>query len=361
MTLNHVIRHLTLLLAISIAASGCAPSRWHVTGLMNIGRAGHTATLLGDGRVLVVGGFNDTGILSSAELFDPTTNQWTTTASMLTPRVRHTATLLTDGTVLVTGGIYARQYPGPAVASCERFDPASGTWTQVQLMHEPRSWHSAIRLDDGHVLVVGGGGATGTEETKNAETYDPIAGNWRPAGNTTHGHNAAAIVRLLDGNILICGGWELDGAAPVAYSQRFDSVTRTWTELAVMPLSTRNLTATVLQDGTVLATGGRFLSSTQDRTLLYSMTRFQPGLNPQPNQWVDSRSMLFERSHHQATRLRNGDVLVTGGYVHCGNDGCQSSLSSVETFLKSTGRWQLNDRMYLPRGDHTATLLVLLG
>ena len=63
--------------------------------------AGHTATLLPNGQVLVAGGATNTGI---AELYDPATGTWTTTGRGRA-RQDHTATLLSDGRVLVVGGL----------------------------------------------------------------------------------------------------------------------------------------------------------------------------------------------------------------------------------------------------------------
>jgi hypothetical protein len=100
--------------------------QWTATGTMQQGRIYHTATLLPGGKVLVAGGTDsviDGGQASaSAELYDPGTGQWTATASMIKVRGSHTATLLGDGTVLVTG--WDRD---GASASAELYDPGSGT------------------------------------------------------------------------------------------------------------------------------------------------------------------------------------------------------------------------------------------
>jgi hypothetical protein len=72
---------------------------------MRIGREGHTATLTVHGLVLVVGGANDTGTLTSIEAFDPVTRTFTDVGQLKTGRVDHTATLLPDGRVLVAGGL----------------------------------------------------------------------------------------------------------------------------------------------------------------------------------------------------------------------------------------------------------------
>ena len=65
----------------------------------------HTATLLPNGKVLVAGGYDSSGTLASAELYDPASGTWTATGSLATARVCHTATLLPNGKVLVAGGL----------------------------------------------------------------------------------------------------------------------------------------------------------------------------------------------------------------------------------------------------------------
>ena len=74
---------------------------WTTTGSLNRARSGHTATLLGNGKVLIAGGG---GYQSTAELYDPVEETWTTTGSLNTGRTYHTATLLPSGKVLVAGG-----------------------------------------------------------------------------------------------------------------------------------------------------------------------------------------------------------------------------------------------------------------
>ena len=97
---------------------------------MEFARFRHTATLLNDGRVLVVGGNSATGALATAELFDPSTLTWTRAADMGTARYRQTATMLFDGRVLIAAGA-ADTYN---LDSSEIYDPATDTWTPTSLL-----------------------------------------------------------------------------------------------------------------------------------------------------------------------------------------------------------------------------------
>jgi hypothetical protein len=70
------------LFVIALIASNTVPAfgssnTWSSTGSMSTARTGHTATLLANGEVLVAGGGNATGSLTSAELYNPATGKWT--------------------------------------------------------------------------------------------------------------------------------------------------------------------------------------------------------------------------------------------------------------------------------------------
>src|SRR6185436_6392750 len=140
-------------------------------------RAYSTATLLDDGRVLIAGGTGGIGgavsvdgqsadpssqTLATAELYDPTTDTYAPTGSMAAPRALHTATRLADGRVLIVGGGVTEpgQSTAPGVDTLpppEIYDPATGTFgpaggnTVI-----PRIFSSATLLPDGKVLIAGG-------------------------------------------------------------------------------------------------------------------------------------------------------------------------------------------------------------
>lgn len=219
---------------------------WSASNLMNEARTGHTATLLPDGRVLIAGGRGwisedggwDMGDLASAEVYDPTTGTWSRTTDMaeardvstatllldgrvlivgqsaqlydpasatwtVTGRVRahgsHTATLLRDGRVLVAGG------SGLGSQGAELYDPQANAWTQTGTMAERRAYFAAGRLPDGRVLVTGSGDG-GYGGSRTAELYDPDTGTWIPVRNmlSTHGYHEG--ITLDDGRFLVVGG-----------------------------------------------------------------------------------------------------------------------------------------------------------
>ena len=113
------------------------PGTWRTVANLNQARAGHTATLLANGSVLIAGGRDASGhALSAAEIFDPSTGQYTPiSAAVPTPVWGHTATLLADGSVLIAGG---RDDLGRPIASAQLFDPSSSTFTSVGFMATAR-------------------------------------------------------------------------------------------------------------------------------------------------------------------------------------------------------------------------------
>ena len=120
----------TLLLVMVLGAGGtlaaedepAAVGTFGPAGSLTGARTGHTATLLPDGRVLIVGGCCDDD-LASAEVWDPATASFGPAGSLAEVRSGHTATLLPDGRVLVVGG---DEQGGDVHASAEVWAPSDG-------------------------------------------------------------------------------------------------------------------------------------------------------------------------------------------------------------------------------------------
>ena len=170
-------------------------------------RAIRSATRLSDGRVLVTGGLSlktaaevdfDQRLLREAETYDPAAGQWASAGAMAEARSAHTATLLPDGRVAIVGG---HADDGTTLASVELFDPASGTWLAAGSLVERRSFHTATLLPDGRLLIVGG---SPTEAAP--EVYDPATGTsvLIDSPGTMRSQHSATL--LSDGSLMLIGG-----------------------------------------------------------------------------------------------------------------------------------------------------------
>jgi WD40 repeat protein len=186
------------------------------TGSMSSPHRGHTATLLRDGRVLVVGNGGESSPAGNvADVYEPTTGRFTRTGSMKTGRSDHTATLLEDGRVLILGGDTGED---PASVSGELYDPATGSFSAAGSMADGRSHHTATRLPDGRVLIVGGFWNDGQNAgvLSSAELYDPGTGIFSPIGSIGTPREGHHTTLLQDGRVLIAGGAEIGRRGAVA-------------------------------------------------------------------------------------------------------------------------------------------------
>jgi hypothetical protein len=122
-------------------------------------------------------------------------------------------------------------------------------------------------------------------------------------------------------------------------------------------------TATLLPDGTVLVAGG--VADNREETVLASAELY----DPMTGKWSATGSMTSPRSQHTATLLRNGKVLVTGGYcpgsttpqcisaVPAGAWDPDGAVATAELYDPTTHKWTATGRMITARANHTATLL----
>jgi N-acetylneuraminic acid mutarotase len=202
---------------------------WSSTGnSLNTSRAHHTATLLPNGKVLVTGGYSwlleAPEYLSSSELYNPATGTWSATGDpdhpgeLNTPRGFHTATLLPNGKVLVVGGTLGMD--GGELAVTELYDPATGAWSTDPTwdLTNPRESHTATLLPSGKVLVTGGWGSGIVYNS--AELYDPATGTWTETANLCQARIYHTATLLPNGQIIVAGG--SNGASPVSSSELFD-------------------------------------------------------------------------------------------------------------------------------------------
>jgi N-acetylneuraminic acid mutarotase len=283
-------------------------NRWRRTGAMSSARGDHAAALLPDGRVLVTGGFptvtgGDLESVATAEIYDPRTERWSPAAPMAYPRARHTATLLRNGKVLVVGGVGPISTGFTFWPVAELYDPARNSWETLPGRAPACEGHSAILLSSGKVFLVGGETDLGADTAP--RLYDPSADAWTELQETVARRAGATATLMPRDRVLLLGGVSVT-VSPASYEiltsgELYDPVQGRSRPVAPMPDPHEQHTATLLLTGRVLVVGG-----------VYDVT---PAIlyDPAANRWEATGAPL-RRYGHTATLLQDGRVLIAGGY-----------------------------------------------
>ena len=194
--------------------------------------AARTATRLPGNRWLLVGGQSGASMTAGVIIYDVGTGTRTALPPLQTARAGHTATVLPDGTVLVVGGV---ESSGAVVAAPELIDLAAGT---TEVLDEAglvvRTDHTATLLTDGRVLIAGGRG-NGADTLAAAQLWDPqrqeAQGIDTPLSQPRMQHTATL---LADGSVLLWGGRDSAGAL-VSGGEVFDPQQGRFRSLTVAP------------------------------------------------------------------------------------------------------------------------------
>jgi hypothetical protein len=207
-------------------------------------RAGHTATVLVTGNVLVVGGQSmpgpGAGLQQEAELYDPTADTWTVvstlsptpnqgrlmdpTGQFATGRSYHVAVKLPTGAVMVCGGLGFERLVNnnpvlEALESTYTFDPATNAFATVGTMVTRRYFHLGHLAQNNTIIVACGWDQFDAQPKialQSADSFDPASGTWTAvtggANALTAGHTWGNFVQFGQNTMVINGG-RFDNAA----------------------------------------------------------------------------------------------------------------------------------------------------
>ena len=355
---KHLLISLSFILAVvgwaSLPKGSSAQARngFSYTGGMNTARAGHTATLLGDGRVMIAG-FRS----SQGELYDPSTGTFSPTGDMITLRRGHTATLLLDGRVLIAGGsLYSE-----VLSSAEVFDPLTGTFSPTGGMTTARDHHTATLLLDGKVLIAGGDGPR-YQDLSSSELYDPSTDTFIPTGSMTTARKFHTATVLRDGKVLVAGGEARDGPYSVVLSsaELYIPSRGSFIPSGKMKKERSYHTATRLPSREVLILGGSGYVSFLEGVVIgglggsgsHAVLSGVELYDPARGNFKETKSMRTGHERHTATLLPNGKILIVGGM-----GTSKDVLSKPELYDPVHGTSTLIGIAELHRDGHTATLL----
>ncbi|WP_243303689.1 hypothetical protein [Geothrix oryzisoli] len=370
-----------------------------VKGLRNVPAEldleGYSVTVLKDGKVLLVGG-QDTRVIDTdpakgyrgtAYLYDPGTKAFTATGSLIQARAGHMATLLADGRVLIAGGMGYFKWPTDPNAFVQEqpvkwgeiYNPATG---QFEALPTPpdhplypagsmRSAHGstgqAATLFNGQVLMVGGPSGAQTywpfdlfnPTTNLFDLTDIVTGNIanQELFQTREG---GAVVALDDGRALLTGGsrtYSVNETYPCGMRSCVLNEVRIFDPQSPSALSTvtgmmqarSGHTMTKLPNGKILITGG------SDHFTLASTSTFLPNptataeiYDPATGTFTPTGSMKWARSEHAAILLPTGQVMVAGGYLSATWDGTGTIWSyptETELYDPDTGTFSVIDKL----------------
>jgi len=283
-----------------------------VANTLSVARGHSTCTVLANGKVLIAGGstadlFDGSNASAAADLYDPATNMFSATGSLKAARTGIVAALLGNGKVLIPGGIGSA--PPARLASAELYDPAAGTFAFTGSLHEARDVPVSVVLPSGKVLVVGGGDGSGFS-IKTSELYDPLAGTFSLSGSMTQGRDDASATLLPTGKVLVVAGIDQDVA--VGSAELYDPATALFSMSQSSVPPRRFHSANLLPNGTVLIAGG-VNSDTNLNTVKDAWI-----YTPATDLFTPAGSMAEARFYQTATLMPNGSVLVAGGYNDAG-------------------------------------------
>ena len=267
---------------------------------------------------------------------------WIRADSLHFARSDHSSLKLPNGNILVTGG-----YQDTSIlAECEIFDVVNNYWMVTSSMQIPRYMHHSALLNKNNVLVIGG------YKNKTCEIFDIDSAKWSFTDSTNFPRDIGSTISLLDNNcVLLVGGYYFSEDNSQAFyldsCEIYDPIPGKWTVTGPLNAVRENHTATKLLNGNVLVTGGANNQAKELRSCeLYDV---------QSGTWSFVDSLNEARMYHSSILLPNGKVLVAGGEDYDSPQG--PWLKSCEVYDPELNEWTLVNDLGMRRSAHYSILL----
>jgi len=337
--------------------------QWFVqtTGALAQPRDGHTATLLLDGKVLVVGGEAQgkglSNALGSAELFDPNTQAWSPAGSLVYQRLGHSSVLLPNGKVIVLCGWNLVNGNGlTGILAVEEWDPSTKAFRVIgSLLHDHPDGQAFLR-QDGKIQVVGGydHNLPVTADTYKTEIFDPASGTSQVDFSLYELESSATLLPTDSSHFLLLGGenglggWhQLD----TVYLYTTDGSQPNPSAGRKMPAAFARNSAVNLPTGKAVVGGGynQFLGGPIDTICVIDYSHLGSS--------ILTSKLNKVRMGHQVMIMPDGNVGFVAGETFTGQIS-STYLSDIEVLdLQSMKTAILSITLHTPRTNHTLTKL----
>jgi len=231
-----------------LALTGTA---WGTANALDQARVSPGVSALGGGEVLVYGGSVAGTAVGTALVYDPAnSSNIQAAASMSTPRALMAFATDGVGRAYAIGGLDAS---GNRLATVERFDPTTGTWSVVASLPQARSGAAAVYDGAGHIIVFGG--ATNTSSrTSTVLEYTVATNTWTTLASMRTSITEAAAVFGPDGMIYVLGGKGSGGVLSTV--QVYNPATNTWSTGTSLPKGLSDEAAVVDAQNRIEVIGG---------------------------------------------------------------------------------------------------------
>ena len=292
------------------------------------------ATKLTNGKVLIAGGYDQNGdCTAAAELFDPQTQTFSAAGNLLTTRCYALTTLLTTGEVLVAGGFSNGSFPDSTIlTTAELFDPTTNTFHQTGNLAYGTYGGTATLTSEGVLFT---GGANGTSLLNSAQIYSASSGTFQQIANLNQARSNHTATLLQNGQVLIAGGID-SNSNDIGTAEIFDPSRQSFSLVSgsgtcpgtpgclITPRSYH--TETALVDGRVLLSGG----VTGDLSTALSSTEIFD-----PSQMIFVAGPTFDgRVSHTTTVVRGQSTTTIQSSQNPSTVGQKVNLTATVTVSK---------------------------